>query len=213
MSSPLRTPRGAPSKTMVAVGAVVVFGVLGAVLAGCGGSPARPSSVDTLMQTVAAAAVNGQQPGQVVANLTENGRSAAVFDHDGNRLAGADLALSDSDRLAALAGTTVLEVGKDKTQVAASTSTGNVLAVTQSGAATGYQRGSESLFWPVVMTVLVGLFGLALGRLTAHRGEPTLNRRAGGGTPVPRSCTRTRHLPRTPHLPRTAATTRRSGTP
>jgi len=182
MSSPWETARSSPNKTMAALAAVVLVGVLGAVLADRG-SPSRPSSIDTLTETVAAAAGDGQQPSQVVANLTQNQRSAAVFDHDGNRLAGADLALSDSDRSAALAGSTVVQVGKNTTQVAAPTSAGNVLAVSQGGVGTGYRRGSRSLLWPVVMTVLVGLLGLALGRLTARRAEPPLNPAAGDRAP------------------------------
>jgi hypothetical protein len=182
MSSQLTTRRGAPSKTTVAISAVAMLGVLAAVLASCG-SPGHPSSTDALMETVGAAAVSGQQPGQVVANLTKNGRTATVFDSAGNRLAGSELALPAADRLTALAGRTVLEVGQDQTLLAARTSNGNVLGVVQSGAASSYQPGSVSLFWPVVATVLVGLFGLALGRLTARRARPTQLRPADHGTP------------------------------
>ena len=104
---------------------------------------------------------------------TGNGRRAAVFDPQGNRLAGDELTLAAADRTAALAGKTVLQVAKDQTQLAAPASNGNVLAVTQSGAVTSYQPGSEPLFWPVVVTLAVGLFGLVVGRLTARRAEPT----------------------------------------
>jgi GrpE len=183
MSSQLTTRRRAPSKTTVAISAVAMVGVLAAVLASCG-SPGHPSSTDALMETVGAAAVSGQQPGQVVASLTENGRTATVFDSTGSRLAGNELALPAADRLTALAGRTVLEVGQDQTLLAARTSNGNVLAVVQSGAASSYQPGSVSLFWPVVATVLVGLFGLALGRLTARRAQPTQLRPADHGTPL-----------------------------
>jgi hypothetical protein len=183
MSSQLTTRRRAPSKTTIAISAVAMLGVLVALLASRG-SPGHPSSIDALTETVGAAAVSGQQPGQVVANLTENGRTATVFDSTGNRLAGGELALPAADRLTALAGRTVLEVGQDQTLLAARTSNGNVLAVVQSGAASSYQPGSVSLFWPVVATVLVGLFGLALGRLTARRAEPTQLRPADHGTPL-----------------------------
>jgi len=184
MSNLLTPPHAAWKKTLAATSAVVMLGLIAALLASCGSS-SRPSSVDTLMQTVATAAVSGQQPDQTVAALAENGRQAAVFDSKGNRLAGDELTLPAADRLAALAGKTVLEVAKDQTQLAQPTSNGNVLAVTQSGAATSYQPGAISLFWPVVVTVLVGLFGLVVGRLTARRAEPTQPRPADHGTPVP----------------------------
>ncbi len=171
MSSQLAPLGAASTKIIVGTSAVAVFGLLAALLAGCG-SPSHPSSIDALMQTAAAAAGSGQQPDQIVAALAKNGRRAAVFDSKGNRLAGDDLTLAADDRKAAHTGKTVLVVADEQTQIATRTRGGNVLAVTQSGAATGYRAGSVSTWWPVVVTILVGLSGLGVGRLTAPRAAP-----------------------------------------
>ena len=186
MSNRLTVPRTAAGKTIAAVATVVVLAVLAALLATTG-SDSRPSSGDALLQTVAAArsSANGQQPNQLVAGLKGQGLQAAVFDSNGQLLAGDGLSLSPADRQAALAGRTALLLGPNETQVVA-LSNGAVLVAQRSGAQTGYQPGSVSVLWVVVTTVLIGLLGLAvglvLGRLTGRRAGPAPS---GGRGPAP----------------------------
>jgi hypothetical protein len=182
MSHPLTPPDRRSTKTLVALIAVVLAGAVAVLLATSAGSDSRRSSADALLETASAAvaSANGQQPNQIVANLQASGHQAAVFDADGNSLAGDPLSLAAPTRAAALAGRTVLDVGKDHTVAAAGLGNGDVLVVQQPGPPTGYEEASVPWFWLVVVTMLVGLFGVVMGRLTASGDVP---RRGAGGVP------------------------------